>query len=339
MDSEPAATRDLRAEVRAALLRDAAACGNAHRARAVAACAAAVGRAPAFSCADGAADALRGAVSERMLQRVAGLAAAAAAGPPSAAAAAEADLATLTGVGASAARRLAAAGVLGVGDLEARLAAGGARGLLTPAQALCVRHARDIAARIPRDEMRRHAATIAAAAAAAGVEAHVVGSYRRGAAESGDVDVLVVSDGGGGLDALLRELARTGYVCGTIARGPRKFMGLGRLPGGAARRVDALCTRRAELPFALLHFTGPAAFNVALRRVARARGLRLSERGWGGGAAAAAAAAPLSEDAVLAALGVAPTPPAARGAALSFLPAAAPGRSASCSRGRATSAA
>ena len=87
---------------------------------------------------------------------------------------------------------------------------------------------------------------------------------------------------------------------GAIASGAHKFMGLVRLPGLPARRIDVLLTTAEQLPFALLHFTGPDTYNIALRKVAMARGLRLSEKGWAGDGALAT---PRSERELLAALG------------------------------------
>ena len=76
-------------------------------------------------------------------------------------------------------------------------------------------------------------------------------------------------------------------------------MGLVRT-GTIARRLDVLSTTAKELPFAMLHFTGPADFNVALRKIAMQRGMRLSERGWD----CEDAAEPASEEDVLRELGV-----------------------------------
>ena len=94
---------------------------------------------------------------------------------------------------------------------------------------------------------------------------------------------------------------RSGYVVGSLAKGKTKFNGFVKLPGGVyARRIDVLRTEPAELPFALLHFTGPDVYNVALRKVAIAQGKRLSEKGWADGTAAT----PTSEADILRELGV-----------------------------------
>jgi len=278
----------------AALLAEAAS-GNAFRAKALKAAAAVVAGAEPFEGAD-AAEALAGKVSDRMLERIVAIIDS----PPSPDldVVAAQELQSVTCIGAAAAKKLVAKGVRDLADLDARAEE---PGLLTAAQRLCVAHRLDIALRIPRAEMHEHAAVVAAAARTAGCVAHVVGSYRRRAETSGDVDVLMCGDGVGVSDMI--AAFPDGYVVGAIARGAHKFMGLVRLREGArARRIDILKTTAEQLPFALLHFTGPDTFNIALRNVARERGLRLSENGWGD--CAGGLARPESEADVLKELGL-----------------------------------
>lgn len=280
--------------------------GNAFRARAIRACAEVVRAAPAFGDAAGAKAVLSESVSAHMMDRISAILAAPVTDEPSP----EAKLAcvmqelmTVTCIGQVAARRLANAGVQGLDDLERAVLAGNAAELkLTAAQELCVRYRQDIAKRIPRSEMQAHVSRVYAAAEASQCKAEVVGSYRRNAASSGDIDVLLVGD----IDAFLSALY-PGYVVGAIAKGAHKFMGLVKLPGSdTARRIDVLVTAETELPFAMLHFTGPADFNVALRKIAMTKGMRLSEKGWDRGDAEAPthAKAPESEADILTELGV-----------------------------------
>lgn len=254
--------------------------GNAFRARAIRACAEVVRAAPSFGDAASAKAVLSESVSAHMMDRICAILDSPASDEPSPEAKIACvmqDLMTVTCIGQVAARRLANAGVLGLDDLERAVLAGESPGLkLTAAQELCVRYRRDIAKRIPRSEMQAHVSRIAEAASVGGCKTEVVGSYRRNVASSGDIDVLLVGD----IDAFLSALY-PGYVVGAIAKGAHKFMGLVKLPGSdTARRIDVLVTTPAELPFAMLHFTGPADFNVALRKIAMTKGMRLSEKGW-----------------------------------------------------------
>ena len=275
----------------AALLADSCS-GNAFRAKALKAAAAVVAGVEPFEGA-AARDALAGKISDRMLDRV--VAIIESPPPPDLDAMAAQDLQSVTCIGAKAAKKLIDKGVRSLADLDARV---DEAGLLTAAQRLCVAHRRDIELRIPRAEMDEHAAIVSAAAASTGCTAHVVGSYRRRAETSGDIDVLMC---GADVSDFMATFP-AGYVIGALARGAHKFMGLVRLrPGARARRIDVLKTGADKLPFALLHFTGPDTFNIALRNIARDRGLRLSENGFGDGDCCVA---PNSETDVLAHLDV-----------------------------------
>jgi DNA polymerase/3'-5' exonuclease PolX len=251
--------------------------GNAFRARALRECSRVVSSSEPFADAAGARAALAHKLSARMMARVSEILADGDS-EEAVVSRAVAELMTVTCIGPVAARKLVRSGVRSLEQLERAVAEGSAARLgLTAAQELCVRYRKDIAARIPRSEMTEHADVVRTAAALAEVRAEVVGSFRRNSSSSGDIDVLLV----GNMDDFLYALSSMHYVVGTIARGGHKFMGLVRLPGRQhARRLDVLGTTPEELPFAMLHFTGPAEFNVAVRKVAIRLGLRLSERGW-----------------------------------------------------------
>jgi DNA polymerase/3'-5' exonuclease PolX len=287
---------------------------NAFRARAIRSCAQVVRAAPAFDDAASAKAVLSGSVTARMMDRISEILETPGSEEPSPEAKIARvmqELMTVTCIGQVAARRLANSGVQGIDDLERAVLAGESPALkLTAAQELCVRYRRDIAKRIPRSEMHAHVSRVHDAAQSAGCKAEVVGSYRRNATSSGDVDVLLVGD----IDAFLTALYPE-YVVGAIAKGAHKFMGLVKLPGSdAARRIDVLATTAAELPFAMLHFTGPADFNVALRKIAMTKGMRLSEKGWDRTDICAT-----SEADILAELGVQWTQPQDRSSALSLV--------------------
>lgn len=270
---------DLRVTVSRTLVLDAMReAANAFRSRALRACAEVVRTAAPFHDDASAVSSLEGKVTPRMmntiLQIVRGESTSDSCVERDQAGIAQ-DLMSVTCIGQVAAMRLVKAGVTSLDDLAARVddpAIG-----LTAAQKLCVVYRNDVQQRIPRAEMTVHDGRIQAAAAASDTQAVVVGSYRRNAPTSGDIDVLLLGD----LDAFLTPLYRSGYVVGSIAKGACKFNGFVKLPGAAyARRIDVLRTVPAELPFAMLHFTGPDVYNVALRKVAMAQGKRLSEKGW-----------------------------------------------------------
>ena len=187
--------------------------------------------------------------------------------------------------------------------------------LLTSAQRTCLKYHEDIIQRIPRSEMTDHDSVIHAAALRQGLDATVVGSYRRGAESSGDIDVILKETAGAdGMSTFLAAL-QAYLLPDQIACGPHKFMGVCRLAGRPVRRLDVLCTPPAMYPFALMHFTGPAEFNIALRKRAISRGMKLSERGLSGSDRSFD-----NEADILAFLGVAWTAPCDRSGTLAEVP-------------------
>ena len=182
------------------------------------------------------------------------------------------------GVGPATAKKLVAAGYTSIADLRA----GNAE--LTPAQTAGLQHYEDLLERIPRAEMDKHAGNLLRSAAKFGLMGVITGSYRRGAASSGDIDMLVThaspEQGAAALRALVEYLVRKTYVKAVLSLGEHMCLAIASLvKGGRARRVDILLTPPEELPFAIAHFTGPAEFNVAMRQEALKRGYSLSQRG------------------------------------------------------------
>ena len=113
----------------------------------------------------------------------------------------------------------------------------------------------------------------------------IVGSYRRGAETSGDVDVLLRVPSAwtslmcaSYLYKFVGALETAGYMEYVLALGEKKCMGIARLPAHyKARRVDFLITPEHEYACALLYFTGSDMFNVAFRQHALQKGYTLNE--------------------------------------------------------------
>jgi DNA polymerase beta len=183
------------------------------------------------------------------------------------------------GVGPAKARALVDAGYESIAELRAAAATN--KKLLTKAQQAGLAHYEDLLERIPRTEMNKHARILASVAAALEIPEHaIVGSYRRGAPDSGDIDVLLKSDDPEDLKEFVDALCESGYVIETLAKGEKKFMGICRTSAkAAARRLDILLTPPAQFPFALLYFTGSDQFNIAMRRHALTLGYSLNEHG------------------------------------------------------------
>lgn len=186
------------------------------------------------------------------------------------------------GVGPKKAQDLIAAGYTTIAQL--RTAAQTNPKLLNKNQQIGLRYYDDLLTRIPRAEMDQHAAILMGAKPAA-LEGVIVGSYRRGAANSGDIDMLIRTadatvDAGAALATFVATLKSRGYIREVLAQGPHKCLAISQLPGmpeGHARRLDLLVTPPEEFPFAVFYFTGCDTFNVAVRSHALERGYTLNE--------------------------------------------------------------
>ena len=164
---------------------------------------------------------------------------------------------------------------------------------LTKPQKIGITHYEDFKARIPRAEMDQHDQYVRETCSKVDdtVQFTIGGSYRRGAADSGDIDFIVTKpdatienlrtivldriipklfDG----DYLKVGLATTGKVDGS------KWHGAAALPGTSTwRRIDFLLVPWDEIGAALIYFTGNDIFNRSIRLLASKKGLRLNQRG------------------------------------------------------------
>ena len=186
------------------------------------------------------------------------------------------------GVGPVKARELIAMGIKSIEDV--RRAFKDDPTLLNETQQTGLRFYEAGIQRIPRTEMVEHEKRLFNALPA-GLTGTIVGSYRRGAPDSGDVDMLVMSHEDTKktqkvFNTFVDELTKSGYVVAKLAGGAKKWMGYIQLRGDSTpRRLDLLLTPSHEFPFALLYFTGSDKFNVAFRQRCLSLGYTLNEHG------------------------------------------------------------
>lgn len=183
------------------------------------------------------------------------------------------------GVGPKKAEQLIDAGYTSIAELRA--AASTNPKLFNKNQHIGLRYYEDLQLRIPRDEMDAHA-TLLMAHRPPALEGIIVGSYRRGAVNSGDIDMLIrtmdpAEDAAAHLRDYVAILTARGYIKEVLAHGDHKCLAISQLPGAPARRLDLLVTPPAEFPFAVFYFTGCDTFNVAVRSHALTRGFTLNE--------------------------------------------------------------
>lgn len=154
--------------------------------------------------------------------------------------------------------------------------------ILSPVQTMGLRYYEPLLLRIPRAEMEQHEELLQKAIAPFQKgklvrRADLVGSYRRGAPTSGDIDVLLEGEDPTILIDLIHSLHH--YIVGVLAHGARKVMAIVQLKGLPERRLDLLLTPHIEYPFALTYFTGSDKFNIAMRKQAISMNLTLNEHG------------------------------------------------------------
>ncbi|KAL8898504.1 MAG: hypothetical protein Q9207_006659, partial [Kuettlingeria erythrocarpa] len=173
---------------------------------------------------------------------------------------------------------------------------------LTPNQRIGIDHIADFALRIPRQEVERHGHIVRTAIAKVdpAIEITIGGSYRRGAASSGDVDFIITKPSASIetlrtliLDTVIPRLFASHYIKACLAApsssrspsgGGSKWHGCARLPGPSTphqpwRRIDFLFVPHDELGAALIYFTGNDIFNRSIRLLAGKKGMRLNQRG------------------------------------------------------------
>jgi DNA polymerase/3'-5' exonuclease PolX len=169
-----------------------------------------------------------------------------------------------------------AEGFESIEELRAAVKALSSIAILNDKQLIGLHYYEDLLLRIPRPEMTEHETLLRATVT---VPMDVVGSFRLGAEHSGDIDMRLCSSTKKTLDAMVEALIVRGYILETLAHGDHKFMGICKLPGKPARRLDILLTPPAKYGFALLYFTGSQKYNIQVRQHALTLGYSLSEHG------------------------------------------------------------
>jgi DNA polymerase/3'-5' exonuclease PolX len=108
-----------------------------------------------------------------------------------------------------------------------------------------------------------------------------VGSYRRCSNNMGDIDLLIMENDKFNLKKYVSKLIDNNYIVDVLASGKNKFMGIVKLKGQPARRLDILIAPVNEYYYSLLYFTGSNLFNIGLRHyVKTVFNLSLSEHGF-----------------------------------------------------------
>ncbi|KAM4603801.1 DNA polymerase lambda [Polymixia lowei] len=161
---------------------------------------------------------------------------------------------------------------------------------LSYVQKIGLKHYDDFLDRMPREEAGAIEKVVREAVHTVdpGLLAIACGSYRRGKATCGDVDVLISHPDGkshkGIFSKVLQTLRQSGFLTDDLVSHEengeqKKYMGVCRLPGPGQRhrRLDIIVVPYNEFACSLVYFTGSAHFNRSLRALAKTKRMSLSE--------------------------------------------------------------
>ena len=110
----------------------------------------------------------------------------------------------------------------------------------------------------------------------------IMGSYRRGAKDSGDIDICISdpNDDTNVFNNFIDALIEKKILIEVLSRGNTKSLGISQLKQKPSRRIDFMFTKHKELSFALLYFTGSKEFNTVMRKRALDIGYTMNEHGF-----------------------------------------------------------
>jgi DNA ligase (NAD+) len=189
-------------------------------------------------------------------------------------------LSEVYGVGPKKASELVAIGITTIQQLRER-----ADQVLNDTQKIGLKYYHDILKRIPRAEIDQYNVIFKnffqnVSCESSDCKYEIVGSYRRGAQSSGDIDVIITSKNQQLFVNFVDQLIKKKIIIEVLSRGQSKCLVIAKLPGlEFARRVDFLYASPEEYPFSILYFTGSKTFNTVMRHQALNKDLTMNEHG------------------------------------------------------------
>ena len=188
------------------------------------------------------------------------------------------------GIGPKKAQELVEKGVTTIQQLRERQTE-----VLNETQRTGLKYYEDILEKIPREEIDQYNQQFSQTFSQTNTDTNhtkpqpkyeIVGSYRRGAKQSGDIDVILTSQDPQLFTRFLDTLVAKKIIIEVLSRGKSKCLVIAKLtPQSKARRVDFLYSTPQEFPFAILYFTGSKAFNTVMRGYALKQGYSFNEHG------------------------------------------------------------
>jgi len=186
-------------------------------------------------------------------------------------------LADVYGIGPKKAKELVDNGITSIAQLREN------QQMLNDIQKVGLRYYEDVLKRIPRSEIEDYKKIFESdfkKVATSDSKFEIVGSYRRGAQNSGDIDMIITSDSPKVFINFIDELIKKKLIVEILSRGSTKCLVMAKIPSSdSVRRVDFLYTGLEEFPFAILYFTGSKIFNTVMRHIALEKGYTMNEHG------------------------------------------------------------
>ena len=186
-------------------------------------------------------------------------------------------LADIYGIGPKKAKELVEKGITSVAQLREN------QQMLNDVQKVGLQYYEDILKRIPRSEIEQYKTIFENNFKKVSTQTssfEIVGSYRRGAQTSGDIDVIITSDTPSVFVNFIDELIKERIIVEVLSRGNTKCLVIAKINGSdSARRVDFLYSSPKEYPFSVLYFTGSKIFNTVMRHQALQMGVTMNEHG------------------------------------------------------------
>ena len=189
------------------------------------------------------------------------------------------------GIGPKKAEELEKSGLINIDELIK--ASSDDSKLLNEKQKIGLKYYKDINERIPRSEITKFEKILTTQVTPdTKLKFEIVGSYRRGAKDSGDIDVIFTTTEPSQTQKqqeelfknIITKLSGNGNIKHILAQGKTKCLVIGHIPPSALhRRIDFLYTPPEQYAFAILYFTGSKHFNTAMRGLALKNGLSLNE--------------------------------------------------------------
>ena len=182
------------------------------------------------------------------------------------------------GIGPKKAKEFVDKGINSIEDLKKNTE------LLNNAMKIGLTYYEDIEKRIPRDEIdiyKEVFGNVFSKVTPPNSSFEIVGSYRRNAKTSGDIDLIITNKDNDHnafikfIDALIEEE----IIIEVLSRGNSKSLTITKIDDKPARRVDFLYASPDEYPFSILYFTGSKIFNTIQRQRALKLGYTLNEHG------------------------------------------------------------